>query len=1063
MSTPLLVSEAKSIHQSLKELLKTKEPFDKEVDFQRKNLRRRYLNLLLVHPNAKESKDVENHLWMQTSYAFISSYKQRIAALDRAIQNNQRQQQNQGQQGPHPRQSNHGVVEHRKLVQRFRNFLADEEKFWTQLVLRLRRLFDLDEAQPALLALGLMTDADDVPATVSATEGAETRDGVMHGANGRNHFQFPPEDLTASFVPTTPEERESRLAILSKALICLGDIARYRELYNESGGKRAGQEDGGPGRRGRNRRGGAIDNPPRPRNYNKAQQCYEQARMLVPSEGNPSHQLAILASYKKDSFGSLIHYYRALCVSQPYDTAAENLGTVLTKALEMWRQKMRRERDRSTSNDAHPSLRLRIEAFQESVVVLHALWRVGMDKGVEKMKSISPKHNEKVANEFYALVSERHLPIDMISNTIVLSQGALWKHRMIRDTSSTSHSRNHQPTVVPPGTSTIIEWAMLDHLMDLHFALLEVGKDELKDPPTMDDLDDLAQRISATFRRTLPALRIASKWLRANFKYVVQDQEFIAFQAKEEARGLKVEKKSPNKISGYSAKTLRFWQAYARFILALSQAFPVTKLPVLSAPLEEDIEMRGFLPLRKLMGEVKKSDNGEKPANGVSAREQVHPNVEQLMRISDLLEDAKALAKMENSPLLLINNHIMFNLDVVEDVRPPSHTEMTTVAEDANVPIDQQELLATIRDTSLGLHPRRNPDDDDMTEFTSRTDDDPVGDAFKFLNTSEDVVDEDQQDDEIVWDPRASISPTLSPSLYATPLTPVKPMLSPKALSPRSPTHYLPAIPSTFSPLVAPPPAPATTAQDLLNDVMGFNGASRPLTGSLLPHIESISTAPQPKFLFGSELSHRPSQSIWSASRDEQPLMYTGNGGNAPGAHAGGHIYQTSPRQFSAALGTSQDLSQQSIWTSSYPSQSQNSQQNFVGALPSTPFAQPPQTTLSSTSVNQRQQHHHMPSSSVAAQLFPNHSQVQHDPFTYSSPIQPPIHRPKHNLSSPSSGYLNSPLPLGSLGGHGAPPTQYYTSAPSGYHSRQLSMHDPRVTPQSYMSPPMSQVWGNTG
>jgi len=36
MSVPTIVSEAKGIHQLLKELLKTKEPFDKEVDFQRK-------------------------------------------------------------------------------------------------------------------------------------------------------------------------------------------------------------------------------------------------------------------------------------------------------------------------------------------------------------------------------------------------------------------------------------------------------------------------------------------------------------------------------------------------------------------------------------------------------------------------------------------------------------------------------------------------------------------------------------------------------------------------------------------------------------------------------------------------------------------------------------------------------------------------------------------------------------------------------------------------------------------------------------------------------------------
>ena len=346
------------------------------------SLRRRYLNLLLVHPNAKESKDVENHLWMQTSYAFISSYKQRIAALDRAMQNNQRNQQQQ--QHGQPRQGNHGVVEHRKLVQRFRQFLADEEKFWTQLVLRLRRLFDLTEAQPALVALSLLTDTTDAAAPNPA-EGTDAREAVMHGATGRNHYQFPTEDPTVSFVPKTPEERESRLAILSKALICLGDIARYRELYNESNGRpRAGQEDAVPGRRGRNRRGGGPDVPPRPRTYDKAQQCYEQARLLVPYEGNPSHQLAILASYQKDSFSSIIHYYRALCVSQPYDTAAENLGTVLSKALEMWRQRTRRERDKSTSAESQIPPRVRVETFKEKVVVLHALWRVGMDKGIEK-------------------------------------------------------------------------------------------------------------------------------------------------------------------------------------------------------------------------------------------------------------------------------------------------------------------------------------------------------------------------------------------------------------------------------------------------------------------------------------------------------------------------------------------------------------------------------------------------------------------------------------------------------------------------------------------------------
>ena len=76
--------------------------------------------------------------------------------------------------------------------------------------------------------------------------------------------------------------------------------------------------------------------------------------------------------------------------------------------------------------------------------------------------------------------------------------------------------------------------------------------DELKDFSQMDGVDDLAQRITATFRRTL---RIASKWLRANFKYILQDQEFASFQQTEKDKGSESNKKTTNKISGHSTRT----------------------------------------------------------------------------------------------------------------------------------------------------------------------------------------------------------------------------------------------------------------------------------------------------------------------------------------------------------------------------------------------------------------------------------------------------------------------------------------------------------------------------
>jgi hypothetical protein len=304
---------------------------------------------------------------MQTSHALIVAYKQRIQALENKT----------SQQGQRP-----NIVEHRKLVQRFRQFLAEEEKFWTQLIVRLRRSFALNEVTTALVVLGILSEAEDVSNQPGATE---TVDGVSNVSNtgARNHFQFPPEDTATSVVPTTAADKESRLAILTKAIICLGDIARYRELYNESGGRpKAGQEDVVPVKRTRTRRGGqsVADLVPRPRDYHKAQQCYEQARLLMPHDGNPSHQLAILAFYQKDSFMSLVHYYRALCVRQPYDTASENLGSVLTRALDQWYQRTRRERG-LPPRDIPP--RVKVELFKDRIVVLHAVWRVGLkDMGV---------------------------------------------------------------------------------------------------------------------------------------------------------------------------------------------------------------------------------------------------------------------------------------------------------------------------------------------------------------------------------------------------------------------------------------------------------------------------------------------------------------------------------------------------------------------------------------------------------------------------------------------------------------------------------------------------------
>ncbi len=294
-------------------------------------------------------------MWMQTSYALISIYKTRIAALENALRE-------AGTQRQQPRSQRPGPVEYRKLMQRFKQFLSTEEKFWTHLVVRIQRQFGLSEARSALAALSIIPDTEpdiDKPDT-----------------GKHDHFRFPPEPVESPSPSLTPSQRNNRRATLSKALVVLGDLARYREQYSDGASRsRGGQERGGRSARGR----GPQADLPRTKTYDKARACYECARDLVPDEGNASHQLAILASYQKDTFESLVQYYKALCVRSAYDPAAENMGNILSKFLDAWKRRRKGKAGRPSPEDS-TGTKINSLSFKDSVILLHALWRLDIDE-----------------------------------------------------------------------------------------------------------------------------------------------------------------------------------------------------------------------------------------------------------------------------------------------------------------------------------------------------------------------------------------------------------------------------------------------------------------------------------------------------------------------------------------------------------------------------------------------------------------------------------------------------------------------------------------------------------
>ncbi|OCH87168.1 hypothetical protein OBBRIDRAFT_782085 [Obba rivulosa] len=1054
-----IAREAKSLHQGLKELLETRDPWEREVEFQRKNLRRQYLRLLFQHPYAPESQDAETHLWMQTSYQFISKYKRRITELDQIVHgtSSSRQQAQQASSQGQPRNpGGHGVVEYRKTLQRFRQFLAEEEKFWIQFAVRTRRVYALDDAQNALNALSIAGEEE----AASPAEAAP-----------RRYNPFPADSDTVSLDPAsaTAEQRESWLSTFIRALICLGDIERYKELYNEAGGRpRAGHESGPPvsvpGRGGRNRRGGSGHAPQpstvaRARNYAQARLFYEQARLLRPHDGHPFHQMAILDSYQEHKLDSLMYYYRALCVRQPFDTALENLNMALNKALERWRAKDRKKHE--TEEAEAQSGPARVKLLEDRLFVLHASWMLP----AQGFRSISTNLGDQVIKDFRGLVSERVILTEIITKVIVLSQGALWIHHTMRPSPASNGSGSSGKDHTSRTSTKSTEAEIAAHILAVHRTLLDVGSAEIAETRNDAVEHDLAQRITATFRRTLPALRIASKWLRVHTRYVSQGRHGVAdgkysgtSDDSDSAKNARKRRPTDSRNEHSERRTLQitgaqeFWRSYAKFLNALARSFPQDRLPPLNVSLEEDIDLVGFLPLRKVLDHATSSNRAPKdgghraPTRGNAER--VHPNEEQLMRIADLLEDAKALADAEECPLTFKDNQFFPKATTGAAVREGAARNTTRrdvlkpfVAETRLPPpepvLQQAELVELPR---LPQAVTFTPDFDTVT-ISSKTDDDPCLDAVRTALAS---LHDPEEEDEIVYmkDSHDSAPSATSngPTFNKAPGSP--PHEIPISSFPAPPAHISsgPLTPR-FGPVgssglekVSPPrqqdaqvAAPkGTTAMDLLRAIeQNPNSFGRSL------HTRGQSSSSLSPFLGSGAIDGTLRSSIWSPSHESTSLMTLSQGNMGRSSLFPNYQLQ----QPASMLNPSHALSP------SFPTQS--SQQYSQGAAPAVEL--PP---------NFFSAHHRR----VSHPDFnpPPLSQNSYDPFhTYAPAVD--LNGSQYSTAMPP---YSEPVYLRTS-------TSYQQHV--AYQDRLLPQHqDPRDMQASLLyghpqRPPMSQTWNNTG
>lgn len=372
-----------------------------ELEFARRELRNVYLKLLFSCTFTSRAKSADSSLWADTTYDIIALYRSRIAELDKEVRSYHEQKQPTEVGSKTDRKAWTKVQSSKastllRLRASFRDFLGKEEEWWRELAGRVVRVFKVDRARPRLLALGIPCEADD-PAT-SGESGAANSNSA---ATGMDRITTAARDDPKLIEAAQNPANEARLLeIIHKALISCGDLARYRELYRDdrkdtdekpmAAGRhaptRGGASSGGAGRggsAGRGQRGGGsvqIDSSrpstPKPRDYSRATAAYEQARLLLPDNGSPSNQLAVLALYKNDVLSSVYYYYRALCVKSPFESARSNLEATYRKSIDKWLPHGATALEEVKIDDASPLLHTVEERTAKTLrnfVVLHGL------------------------------------------------------------------------------------------------------------------------------------------------------------------------------------------------------------------------------------------------------------------------------------------------------------------------------------------------------------------------------------------------------------------------------------------------------------------------------------------------------------------------------------------------------------------------------------------------------------------------------------------------------------------------------------------------------------------
>lgn len=269
-------------------------------------------------------------------------------------------------------------------------------------------------------------------------------------------------------------------------------------------------------------------------------------------------------------------------------------------------------------------------------------------------RSFESSHVGTTLHYFKSLIQARSLSVETTLRTLITFLAVHWDARLTRPgPRSTSNDSSVKPKidaellsleVIVQLHTVLFETAASDladtfsvtqksHLNDPSSSILSADIDDASQPATTtNNLDKFSQHLGTVLRRSLPALRVASKWIRAHQDYLARIQRKHALTNGPDH--------SDDQPAPVLSKIRQMFTSYVDLMNALSLAFPSIDLCPLESPLEEDLELGGFGPLRKMFP-PRRAD--------LSAVRDGHPNEEHFMRIWDLHRDVSLLLKLEVS------------------------------------------------------------------------------------------------------------------------------------------------------------------------------------------------------------------------------------------------------------------------------------------------------------------------------------------------------------------------------------------------------------------------------